>query len=188
MFSITFRGVEELLQAQQRAAQLLDANIKVAVTRTVLWGAAKMAEDCPVDTGRLRSSILGYLAEQYGVNVDMPGDPQVIEEGKRESVTGVNGYAGLIGTNVKYAAAVDLGLDVSRTRAPLTPKQLRYLFAVGILESGPNGSVIYNYRPRARRGRGFFRNNIPLIDNYFQRQMREAIAYSERGELMPVTF
>lgn len=187
LFEITFKGVDELLRVAERRAKLLDANVRVAVARTVLWGAARIAEDCPVDTGRLRASILGYLVQKYGLTVD-GSDPQAITEGLQESVTEANGYEGRIGTGVKYAVAVDYGRDPDKERKPLTVKQLRYLFAKGILERGPNNTVIYKYFPKRQKSRGYFRNNIPLIDNYFQIQMREAIRFTERDELMRVTF
>lgn len=187
LFEITFKGVDELLKVAERKAKLLDANVRVAVARTVLWGAKQIAEDCPVDTGRLRASILGYLVQKYGVAVEGK-DPQAVTEGLQQSVTEANGYEGRIGTGVKYAAAVDYGYQASEDRKPLTTKQLRYLFAKGILERGPNNTVIYKYFPKRQKSRGYFRNNIPLIDNYFQIQMREAIKFTERDQLMTVTF
>lgn len=187
MFDIHFRGVEDLLRVAESRQLLLDANVRAAVARTVLWGASKIAEDCPVDTGRLRSSILGYLAQQHGVSLQ-GSDPQAITQGLGESVTEAAGYRGRIGTNVFYAALVDLGISGPKNRPKLTTKQLRYLFARGILQRGPGKTVIYTYRRRGTRGRGFFRNNLPLIDNYFQQQMHEAIKHAERGELLPVTF
>lgn len=187
LFEITFKGVDELIKVAERRAKLLDANVRVAVARTVLWGAKRIVEDCPVDTGRLRASILGYLAQKYGINLG-GSDPQAVTEGLQESITEVNGYEGRIGTGVKYAVAVDYGRDPDKERKPLTVKQLRYLFAKGILERGPNNTVIYKYFPKRQMSRGYFRNNIPLIDNYFQIQMREAIRFTERDELMRVTF
>lgn len=187
LFEITFKGVDELIKVAERRAKLLDANVRVAVARTVLWGAKQIVEDCPVDTGRLRASILGYLAQKYGINIE-GSDPKAISEGLEESKTETNGYEGRIGTGVKYAAIVDYGYRANENRQPLTVKQLRYLFYKGILKRGTGKEVIYTYKPKGTRGKGYFRNNIPLIDNYFQVQMREAIRFTEQDELMRVTF
>ena len=185
LFEITFKGVDELLKVAERRHKLLDANVRQAVARTVLWGAARIAEECPVDTGRLRASILGYLAEKYGLSVE--GDSTAIAEGQGQSLTQAEGYEGRIGTNVEYALLVDYNISGGK-RKPLTPKQLRYLFYKGILKRGQGKEVIYTYKRKKAAARGFFRNNIPVIDVYFQGQMREAIRYTERGALMPVTF
>lgn len=185
LFTITFKGVDELLRVAERQKQLLDANVRAAVARTVLWGAARIAEECPVDTGRLRASILGYLVQKYGLSVE--GDSTAIAEGQEQSLTRVEGYEGRIGTNVAYAALVDYGLSGEK-RKPLTRKQLRYLFYKGILKRGQGKEVIYTYKRKKAMIRGFFRNNIPVIDVYFQGQMRRAIHCTECGELMPVTF
>ena len=186
LFTITFKGVDELIRLAEQQKKLLDQNVAAAVARTVLWGAGRIAEDCPVDTGRLRSSILGYLAEKYGVQLIGTG-PAAIQEGLAQSMTQVSGPHGVIGTNVKYAALVDLGFAGAQQRAKLTAKQLRYLFYKGILQRGPNGTVIYTYKRKGTRSKGYFRNNVPLIDNYFQEQMKDAIAFTNRGELMPVS-
>ncbi len=194
LFEITFKGTEELLMVAEQKAKLLDANVKAAVTRTVLWGAAKIAEDCPVDTGRLRASILGYLVHKYGLSVE--GDPTAVAEGVNESVTWVDGYEGRIGTNVAYAIHQEYGFKATGPKQ-LTAKQRRYLFAVGILKS-VNGKVVIsdvNRRINKRagavsrvKGKGFFRRNLVLINRYFQEQMQEAIKTTEEGRSLPVTF
>jgi len=194
LFNITFKGTEDLLRAAEKQKQLLDANVKAAVTRTVLWGAGRIAQDCPVDTGRLRASILGYLAQKYGLSID--GDLAAIAEGQSQSMTQVESYRGRIGTNVKYALPVEYGHKATGPKK-LTDKQRRYLFAAGILKSVNGKVVISNVNRRINKraglvsrvkGRGFFRRNLVLIDNYFQQQMKEAIRYTEIGRLMPVTF
>ena len=198
LFEITFEGTEELLKIAERRAKLLDANVRAAVGRTVLWGAARIAEDCPVDTGRLRASILGYLVQKYGLSVN--GDPKAVAEGQSQSLTQFEGYVGRIGTNVEYATHVEYGHKVTGPKA-LTPKQRRYLFAVGILKGvngGVNGRVVIsNIHRRINKragivsrvkGKGFFRRNLVLIDRYFQDQMREAIRYTEQDQAMPITF
>lgn len=166
LFEITFKGVDELLKVAERRSKLLDANVRVAVARTVLWGAARIAEDCPVDTGRLRSSIMGYLAKKYGIS--LKGDAKAIAEGLQESVTEASGYDGRIGTNVEYALYQEYG--VGGREVGKTSRSGATLYAGGF------------------RGKGFFRMNIPLIDMYFQIQMREAINLTERDKLMRVTF
>lgn len=185
LFNITFKGVDELLKVAERRHKLLDANVRAAVARTVLWGAARIAEECPVDTGRLRASILGYLIEKYGLSVE--GDPAAISEGQEQSLTRIEGYEGRIGTNVEYALLVDYNIS-GKKKAKLTPKQLRYLFYKGILKRGQGREVIYAYKRKSAMIRGFFRNNIPVIDVYFQGQMRMAIHFAECDKLMPVTF
>ena|GEM_PF-2277709 len=194
LFSITFKGVDELLKVAERRRKLLDANVRAAVARTVLWGAARIAEDCPVDTGRLRASILGYLVQKYGLSVE--GDPAAIAEGQNQSLTQIEGYEGRIGTNVKYAVHQEYGFKATGPKE-LTPKQRRYLFAVGILKSVNGKVVISNIHRRINKragmvsrvkGKGFFRRNLVLIDRYFQEQMREAIRHTEQDQLMPVTF
>lgn len=171
IFEITFKGTEELSKMAEQKQQLLDLNVKAAVIRTVLWGATKIAEDINVDTGRLRSSILGYLAEKYGITLE--GDPEAINEGLNLSVTGVEGYEGRIGTNVKYALPYEYGHNLKVAK---NPKNIHKRINK---RAGMVGRV---------KGKGAFRKNIPLIDRYFQEQMRDAITYTERGELMPVTF
>ena len=185
LFEIKFKGVDELLKVAERRHKLLDANVRAAVARTVLWGAGRIAEECPVDTGRLRASILGYLIEKYGLSVE--GDSTAISEGQGQSLTAIEGYEGRIGTNVEYALLVDYCIS-GRKKAKLTPKQLRYLFYKGILKRGQGKEVIYTYKRKKAMIRGFFRNNIPVIDVYFQGQMRMAIHHAECDELMPVTF
>ena len=194
LFEIKFEGVDELLKVSERRYQLLDANIKAAVTRTVLWGAGKISADAPIDTGRLRASILGELAQRYGIALN--GDPAAIAEGINQSLTSLDvggaesGYEGKIGTAVEYAAYQEYGFTVNKK---LTEKQRRYLFAVGILKN-VNGKVVLT---RSRKtsgvgrsvpGRAFFRRNLILIDQYFQEQMREAIRYTNQDKQMPVTF
>ncbi|MBC9783546.1 HK97 gp10 family phage protein [Heliobacterium chlorum] len=187
VFEIKFTGMEDLIKLAQKTQQLLDANVKNAVARTVLWGAGRIAESAPVDTGRLRSSVMGYLIDQYGMRAE--GNPQAVAQGKDESITRIEGYRGVIGTNLAYALYVDLGIPSPETeRKPLTAKQLRYLFAVGILQRGQGKEVIYTYKRKGSRGKGFFRSNIPLIDRYFQEQMQAAIDHAREGKLLPVTY
>ncbi len=196
LFDITFKGVDEFQAAIEKRIQLVDANVKVAVIRTVLKGARMIAEDCPVDTGRLRSSILGYLAQKY--NVSLKGDPQAIAAGLSESATEVSGYRGKIGTNVNYAAHVEYGHRATGPKK-LTDKQRRYLFAAGILKSVNGRVVVSNVNSRINRraglvsrvkgkGRGFFRRNLVLIDQLFQQQMQEALKAAEEGRLLPITY
>jgi len=214
LFNITFKGVDELIKVAERKAQLLDANVRNAVARTVLWGAGRIAEECPTDTGRLRASILGYLVHKYGLRVE--GDPVAVADGISQSVTQINGYEGRIGTNVAYASHQEYGFNATGPKK-LTDKQRRYLFAVGILQSKDGrvvpGTVTVLVRKSGKitggktyigginkvinrragsvshvKGKGFFRRNLVLIDQYFQEQMEEAIKATEEDRLIPVTF
>jgi hypothetical protein len=187
LFEIKFTGTKEVLQVAERRQKLLGQNIRNAVARTVLWGATRIAEDCSVDTGRLRSSILGYLAAQYSIELE-GSDQQAIMEGLGGSTTHVNGLEGRIGTNTKYALLVDLGIS-GRNNKPLSSKQLRYLFYKGILKRVKGSKqVIYTYKRKGSRGKGFFRKNIPLIDRYFHAQMEEAVKATKEDRPLPVTF
>ncbi len=198
LFNITFKGVEEALEVAQKKAQLLDANIRNALARTVLWGAGEIAKSCPVDTGRLRSSILGYLVDKNPSLAGLlnGGNAEAIASGKAESVTDIIGYEGRIGTNVKYAADVEYGHIVTGPKK-LTPKQRRYLFAVGILKAVNGRVIVTDVHQKINRrsgitnrikGKGFFRKNLVLIDRYFHDQMKEAIEATEEDRLIPVTF
>ncbi len=188
LFEIRFRGIKEAMELAKTREILLGINIRVAVIRTVLWGAGKVAEDCPVDTGRLRSSIFGYLAETYGIMLQ-GSDPKAIKDGISQSTTKVDGLQGRIGTNVSYALFVDLGKSGSGRKKPLTVKQLRYLFYKGILKRVPGSKkVVYTYKRKGTRGKGFFRSNIPLIDRYFHTQMEEAVKATKEGRELSVTF
>ena len=145
-FEIDFRGHEEAMRLIETQTVLLSKNIETAIARTVLFGIARIANDCPVDTGRLRASITGSLARRAGVDLD--GDPQAIAEGRSQSTTMFNKYQGRIGTSIEYALYQEYGV-------------------------------------RGRfEGRAFFRNNLPLIENYFNQQMDGAIQATREGRLL----
>ncbi|MTI83439.1 MAG: hypothetical protein FH756_05915 [Firmicutes bacterium] len=101
IFEIQFRGTEELIRLAERRSNLLAKNIETAVADTVLYGVTLIANDCPVDTGRLMASIAGDVADL--VDIVLQGDPQAISEGKSDSATEIDGLWGRIGTNVEYA-------------------------------------------------------------------------------------
>ncbi|MHB1418477.1 MAG: hypothetical protein ACYCX4_02655 [Bacillota bacterium] len=208
LFEIQFRNMGMLMEAAKTCGLLLDANVKASVARTVIWGAGRIAEDAPIDTGRLRASILGYLQEKTGISL-AGADAAAMAEGLGLSATQIDGYEGRIGTNVRYALPVEYGHKATGPKK-LTPKQLRYLFASGILRSGPGGRAIpgtvslikgrKTYRGvditinrRAGivsrvKGKGMFRKNVPLIDRYFQNQVEMAIEYALAGKLLPISF
>lgn len=172
MFHISFRGIDEAIKASEKKAQLLNTNIQNAIARTVLWGATMIAEDCPVDTGRLKSSILGYLAEEYGIPVD-GSNLSAIEAGKEQSTTSIGNHEGRIGTNVKYAMDVEYA-HFATGRKKMSSKEKQFLYSLGMIKKVS--------------GRGFFRKNLALIDQYFQTQMDEAIQATSENRVMPVTY
>jgi hypothetical protein len=190
LFEIQFQSMDKLIAAAEKRAELLKKNVEAAVAATVMWGAGRIAEDCPVDTGRLRASIGGRV-----VNTGMGMDPKAEEEGREQSLTEINGFEGVIGTNVFYVKFVEFGFT-PRGPKELTDKQRRYLFAAGILKN-VNGRVVIadvNRRINKRagmsfrvKGKGFFRKNIPLIRRFFNERMEKAIAATLKGEYLPPT-
>lgn len=130
ILEIRFDDTKELLSLAHIQYQLLRDNAETAVANTVLLGVALISNDCPVDTGRARASIAGELADEAGVV--LPGDTQAVLQGKRQSVTGFSGFEGRIGSNVEYIPPLEYGHRATGPKK-LTPKQLRYLFASGIL-------------------------------------------------------
>ncbi|MFZ3171965.1 MAG: hypothetical protein WA118_08300 [Carboxydocellales bacterium] len=131
-FAIEFSGINELLELAKKQAQLLKENVEAGVANTTLLGVARIANDCPVDTGRARASLAGELASESGV--DLAGDPRLIADGIRNSVTKYSGLEGVIGSNVDYILYLEYGHKATGPKN-LTRKQLRYLFASGILKS-----------------------------------------------------
>ncbi|HBX22675.1 MAG TPA: HK97 gp10 family phage protein [Desulfotomaculum sp.] len=146
MFDINFRGHEDAMRLIETQAELLSKNIESAIAETVLYGVALIANDCPIDTGRLRASIAGRLAGAAGVDLG-GGKPREIAAGKSQSTTMFNQYEGRIGTNVEYALYLEYG--TSRIEA-----------------------------------KAFFRNNAPLIENFFNQKMNEAVQATSEGRLL----
>lgn len=187
LIDIKFQGVDELAKLAEKQAQLLKQNVTNAVVDTTLFGISKIANDCPVDTGRLRASITGEFADDAEVDLKKGKSG----EGKKLSATKIDrkNMQGRIGTNVEYALYVEYG---HQTRGPnkrsikLTDKQRKYLFANGILKD-VGGKVVVWRRGRTafiRRkvpGKGFFRKNIPVIEAHFDRKMNEAIDATKEG-------
>jgi len=180
LLEITFKGTNELIKLAQQTAALLQKNVETAVANTVLFAVVRIANDCPVDTGRARASFTGEFADLAGVNLE--GDPRAIEDGKRQSVTGFSGMTGRVGSNVEYILYLEYRGERTGPHK-LTQKQLAYLFANGILESDGDGNIIYNYQPK-KSGKGFFRNNLPAIEAHLNRTMEEAIQATKEGRLL----
>jgi hypothetical protein len=187
LIEIKFDGINELIELAETRAELLKENVTAAVAETTLFGINKIANDCPVDTGRLRASIAGEFASLAGVDLKRGK----IGEGKGQSVTKIDfrHMEGRIGTNVEYALPVEYGHKTggpNRRKVKLTKKQLRYLFAIGALKE-VNGMVVPWKRSRtafiARMvpGKGMFRNNIPIIETHFKNKMNEAITATREG-------
>lgn len=216
LFDIQFDGIKQLQGRLTQIQTLLDRNLRVAVTRTVLWGAGEIAEDTPVDKGLLRASIGGMV-------LDTSVGGKAAGEGRRQSLTAINGLEGIIGTAVRYAIYQEFGFTATGPKK-LTPKQLRFLFAVGILKRAPGGRVVRgmrsvtqtwykgNMRASERKvvrqykvagvndsinqragikthvkGKGFFRRNIPAIRQFFFAACEEAIAIAMQGKEMKVS-
>lgn len=167
LFEINFKGIEELQRLAEKQAELLRQNAESAVANTVLLGVARIANDCPVDTGRLQASVVGDLADVAGFAV--LGEPQTVAEGKSQSVTGLNGLEGKIGTNVEYALYQEYGFSTRQSKNPKTVNK-RINKRAGI-------------RFRVR-GKGFFRKNIPILKRHFNREMDKAIKATYEGRLL----
>lgn len=180
LYEINFKGIDELIKLAREREELLRKNAETAVANTVLFAIVRVANDCPVNTGRARASFAGDLADLAGVNLE--GDPRAIQDGKSQSVTGFSGLIGRIGSNVEYILYIEYRGEISQPRK-LTPKQLAYLFANGILESDGDGNIIYNYKPK-RNAKGFFRKNLPVIEAHFNQVMEDALQATREGRLL----
>lgn len=142
LWEIVFPDIEKLIVEAQETQTLMRKNVEAAVAATTMWGAAEIAKDTPVDTGRLRASIGGEVIPTGGVG----SDPAAQAYGMKESLTEIKSFEGVIGTNVHYAKYQEFGFMATGPKK-LTPKQLRYLFASGILRKGPGNRVIPGNRP-----------------------------------------
>lgn len=162
LYDITFKGTDELIKLAQQTAELLQKNVETAVVNTTLLGIARIANDCPVDTGRLQASITGDYANLAGVDLQRGK----ISEGKAQSVTRISGkkLEGRIGTNVEYALYQEYGAAGRQ-----------------IGTASRSGATLYG---RGVRGRGFFRKNIPVIENHLNQTMEEAIQATKEGRLL----
>lgn len=162
LFDITFQGTEQLLKLAEERANLLRKNVESAVYDTMLLGIARIGNDAPVDTGRLQGSITGEYADQAGVDLKGEG----VEEGKALSVTGFNADAmeARVGTNVEYALYQEYGAAGKE-----------------IGSTGRSGAKVYG---RGVRGKGFFRNNIPILKRHFNQVMENAIQKTSEGKLL----
>ncbi|WP_113676204.1 HK97 gp10 family phage protein [Vallitalea guaymasensis] len=173
LFDITINGFEDIIKKFEETDKLLVDNINKATKNTVLYGEAKIKEDTPVQSGHLRQSING--------------------EAKF--------FQGSIGTPVKYAPPVEYGHRVtglSRNRIARA-KQLRYLFATGVLKV-ERGKVLpgeLHKRISTRggtdtrtkvKGRGMFRKNIPKINRYFNEQIDKAVTKATEGTKLNFTY
>jgi hypothetical protein len=180
LFEIKFEGIEQIKKLSEEHMALLHVNAKTAVARTILLGIARIAGDCPVDTGRARASLAGDLAGDAGIALDGPG----AAEGVNQSLTAINGLEGRIGSNVEYILYLEYGHRATGPKK-LTEKQRRYLFATGILKNIKGKIVPGNIHTRINRragigggrvkGKGFFRKNIPILKRYFDQMMEEAV-------------
>lgn len=194
LFEIKFSPIEPLIKFSLEREELLRQNIQTALVITVLYGITMISNECPVDTNRLRASIVGEFAGQAGV--PMMGTPEETE-GRALSVTSIDmkKMRGVIGTNVEYALYVEYGHKTSGPRK-LTQKQIAYLIATGALvPDGRGGLTSTNIHKRINRkagiesrvkGKGFFRKNIPLIQKELNYNMNEAIIATSEGRLLKV--
>lgn len=159
LFEITFRGTDELMKMAEKQAALLRQNVETAVYDAMLLGIARIANDAPVDTGRLQASIAGDYASQAGVDLKRGN----IGEGKSLSVTKFTRKAmeARIGTNVEYALYQEYGTS---GRASGTASR--------------SGATLYG---RGTRGKGYFRNNIPVLQRHFNQVMDKAVKLTSEG-------
>lgn len=162
LFELTFKGTDELQKLARERLELLKKNAETAVANATLYGITKMANDCPVDTGRLRASLVG----EFSNLVDVEMKRGEITEGKKQSATKIDfrNMEGRIGTNVEYALFVEYGVAGR---------------AAG--RTGRSGATLYS---GGFKGRGYFRSNIPLIKQFFNQVMREAIEATREGRLL----
>lgn len=150
LFEIEFNGFKELQGRIIGLQDLLNHNLRAAVAETVLFGITRIALDTPVNTGLLKASIGGQILDT-GIG---PG----AGEGRRKSLTRISGLTGVIGTIVEYAVYQEFGFTATGPKH-LTPKQLRFLFATGILKRGPGGRAV----PGAR----------DVTQTYYKRDLRD---------------
>ena len=104
LFDIKYEGFDELRKLAETQAKLLKDNVTNAVVDTTLFGIAKISNDCPVDTGRLRASIAGEfggLGESGIVDTELKRGQ--IGSGRSQSTTKIDHrkMEGIIGTNVE---------------------------------------------------------------------------------------
>ena len=162
LFDISFKGHDELIKLAEQRAKLLRDNAETAVANATLYGITEIANDCPVDTGRLRASLVG----EYNNMVDVELKRGQITVGKKQSATKIDfkNMEGRIGTNVEYALYVEYGTAGRE-----------------IGGAGRSGATLYG---GGFNGRGYFRNNIPLIKQFFNRTMQEAVDATREGRLL----
>ncbi len=177
LYEIKYAGIDELLKLAQQDLKLFAENIGTVITNTTLFGIAKIANDCPVDKGLLQSSIAGDLAGAAGVDLKRGR----ITEGRTKSTTKIDltKLEGTIGTCVEYALYVEYRDQIKKK--PLTNKQRRYLFAIGVLKKGKDGRIVLKRRLSKHGGPGYFRKNIPIIDRFFHEQMQMALLATSLG-------
>jgi hypothetical protein len=194
-FQIDFSDLDKIKDLARERKRLMNQNAETAVANTVLLGIARIANDCPVVTGRARGSIAGSLADEAGI--DLQGDPREVAAGTAESMTEIRGLEGRIGSNVEYILYLEYGHRATGPKK-LTDRQRRFLFAVGILKV-VNGQVakgrVVPASVHARinrragitgrvKGKGMFRKNIPVIRNHFQYMMNRAAEATAAGSLL----
>lgn len=185
LYEVKYRGSDQVINNLKKTSAALTKNIGKVIAKSTLFGVTKISLDTPVDTGRARASVIGDF------NIPVMGNPLAVAEGRAASLTEVSSAQGKIGSNLSYILPLEMG---HRTRGSkkLTPKQLRYLFAKGILQSrggkvGPSIHSVINKRAGIGfrvKGVGMFRKNRPIIDKYFHDQMDNAIEAANEGRLL----
>lgn len=161
-FEVTFKGTDRITKLVQQMTENMQKNAETAVAKTVLLGVSRISNDAPIDTGRLRASIAGELADVAGM--DLSGDADAISDGKSKSSTKLEGLKGQVGTNVEYAIYQEYGAGGR---------------VVGT--NNRSGATLYG---GSIKGKGFFRKNIPILKRYFKGQMEEATEATKNGLLL----
>ena len=104
---IKVTGVKETLANLKQYQVIKTGAVKIALKETGFNIQGDAKRDCPVDTGRLRASLStnwsGSPLAHGGTGSEAKGDDGVGRP------TGPSGLVVVVGTNVKYAAAVEFG-------------------------------------------------------------------------------
>ena len=109
--TIKVDGIEEAVKSLKKYQIIKRQAIEDIIKETAFKIERDAKKSCPVDTGRLRSSI----------SVARSGYPSPPEEDKVKEPAGERGLVAVIGSNVIYAPYVELGTYKMNARPYLYP-------------------------------------------------------------------
>jgi HK97 gp10 family phage protein len=113
---ITLRGDKEIIQKIKELEKSADKELRKVVEKSSVHVERQAKRICPVDTGRLRSSITHEVKSQD------------------------NKHQGRIGTNVEYAPAVEFGTGKQKAQPYLFPAlKTSRDFMIGLLAAAIKG-------------------------------------------------